>query len=120
MEILVPLKMDLQLAAYALKKRGYPEVRYGSNPIPKRQPVVTTAKRTRVFNEIARRMRHDAWRRQESHDKQLALFMNREKFAQNQTWQGEYDRLMATKAAPGLQPTVDARLEQLKALLVKK
>ena len=112
--------MDLQLAAYKAQKRGYHDPRpWDGNPIAKKMPVVETAARTRVFNSMAKKFRHSAWRRQENHNKQLALFLNRERFQQNQTWQGEIDRLASTATAPGLQPFVDARLEQLKTLLIK-
>ena len=112
--------MDLQLAAYKAQKRGYHDPRqWDGNPVAKKQAVVKTAARTRIFNSMAKDLRHSAWRRQESHNKQLALFLNRERFQQNQTWQGEYDRLASTATAPGLQPFVDARLEQLKSLLIK-
>lgn len=111
--------MDLQLAAYAAGKRGYVEQRFGPNPIPDRRPVVQTAKMSRAFDEMAKRMRHDAYKRQEIMGKQLGLLLDRERFAQNQTWQAEYDRLKSTAAAPGLQPFVDARTEQLKALLTR-
>ena len=112
--------MDLQLAAYKAQKRGYHDPRpWDGNPIAKKMPVVETAARTRVFSSMAKDIRNSAWRRQESHNKQLALFLNRERFQQNQTWQGEHDRLTSTATAPGLQPFVDARLDQLKTLLVQ-
>ena len=113
--------MDLQLAAYKAEKRGYHDPRpLDGNPIAKRMPVVQTAARTRVFSSMAKDLRSSAWRRQEGHNKQLALLLNRERFAQNQTWQGEHDRLRGEAVAPGLQPFVDARLGQLKALLLKQ
>ena len=119
MEKLVLIEMDLQLAACKAQKRGYYDPRpWDGNPIAKKQAVVETAARTRAFSTMAKDLRHSAWRRQESHNKQLALFLNRERFQQNQTWQGEYDRLASTATAPGLQPFVNARLEQLKSLLV--
>ena len=121
MEILVSyVNMDLQLAAYKAQKRGYHDPRpLDGNPIALKMPVVETAARTRVFSSMAKKLRHSAWRRQESYNKQLALFLNRERFQQNQTWQGEYERLTSTTTAPGLQPFVNARLEQLKTLLVQ-
>ena len=69
---------------------------------------------------LAKRMRHSTWQRQESHNKQLQHFLDRERYQQNQTWQSEYDRLASRSAAGvALQPFVNARLETLKTLMVK-
>ena len=70
------------------------------------------------LDKIVKRLRHSTWRRQENHNKQLQMFVNRENYAQNQTWQSEHDRLMAQQAAPGLQPFVNQRLETLKSLII--
>ena len=102
--------MDLQLAAYKAKKRGYVSKRFGENPIPAKRATVTMAN-TRKYNEMLKKLRHSTWLRQEGHDKQLALLVNRRKFQNNATWQAEYDRLASQPGAP------DGRLDQLKALI---
>ena len=112
--------MDLQLAAY---KRGKPFAKFndGPQPLPRRRPAffvpLIDAQPTDLAKRI-KRLRHATWRRAESHNKQLQHFLNREKFAQNQTWQAEHDRLMASETAPGLQPFVNQRLDALKTLMI--
>ena len=114
--------MDLQLAAYKADRFKFiapspPQPVLGGRP-----PTMFTPLRSRGtdLDRIAKRMRHSTWRRQESHNKQLQHFLDRERYQQNQTWQGEYDRLASRSAAGvALQPFVDARLEALKTLMVK-
>ena len=110
--------MDMQLAAYKARKFRYVPPK-GVQPVFARRSVATAIRERSDLDDIVKRMRHDTYRRAESHNKQVQHFLNRERYAQNATWQGEYDRLLsATDTAPGLQPFVDARLEGLKALLV--
>ena len=102
--------MDLQLAAYKASKRGYVYTPFGENPIPGKRATVTMAN-SRKYNEMLKKLRHSTWLRQEGHDKQLALMVNRRRFQTNATWQAEYDRLASQPGAP------DGRLDQLKALI---
>ena len=68
---------------------------------------------------ITKQLRDSTWRRHESHNKQLQHFLDRDRYQMNATWQSEYDRLVSQTAAPGLQPFVNTRIEQLKDLIVK-
>ena len=102
--------MDLQLAAYKARKRGYVSRSFGENPIPGKRAMITMAN-SRKYNEMLKKLRHSTWLRQEGHDKQLALMVNRRRFQTNQTWQAEYDRLASQPGAP------DGRLDQLRALI---
>ena len=113
--------MDLELAAY---KQGKPFAVFnaGPQPIPRRRPMMfkplidSTAT---DLDKIVKRLRHSSWRRQENHNKQLQMFLNRERYQQNQTWQAEHDRLLSEQAvAPGLQQQVNERLGVLKNLLI--
>ena len=107
--------IDLQLAAYKAEKFAY------ADPKPMRQ--LFTRKRIHAlkadpmqYDAVVKRMRHDTWRRHESHDKQLKHFLDRERYQQNQTWQAEYDRL-ATAYQPGLQPYLDDRMASLQEMI---
>ena len=113
--------MDLELAAY---KQGKPFAVFnaGPQPIPRRRPMMfkplidSTAT---DLDKIVKRLRYSSWRRQENHNKQLQMFLNRERYQQNQTWQAEHDRLLSEQAmAPGLQQQVNERLGVLKNLLI--
>ena len=107
--------IDLQLAQLAAG-RGTTRK---SNRELFRQPRIKAYAQSRTgLDLITKQLRDSTWRRQESHDKQLKHFLDRDRFQRNATWQGEYDRL-ASQPAATLQPFVDARLEELKDLLVR-
>ena len=107
--------IDLQLAQLAAGRGPTRE----SNRVLFRQPRIKAYAQSRTgLDLITKQLRDSTWRRQESHDKQLKHFLDRDRFQRNATWQGEYDRL-ASQPAAALQPFVDARLEQLKDLLVR-
>ena len=110
--------MDLQLAEYKAGKQMFFDPKPMRTLFPRRR-MQTQAQSQTALDLIAKQMRDSTWRRHESHEKQLKHFLDRERFQQNQTWQGEYDRLAAVPA-PGLQPFVNARLETLKSLLQVK
>lgn len=114
--------MDLQLAAYKADRFKYVDSSPPQPVLKSRQPKMFVPPRSRDTNldRIAKQLRHSTWKRQESHNKQLQHFLDRERYQQNQTWQSEYDRL-ASRSATGvaLQPFVDARLEALKTLMLK-
>ena len=112
--------MDLQLAKYARDKQMPAQPRdFDGNPIFRMTPVVENAIRSRVYSKLLKRLRNSAYRRHEGHNKQLQFMLDREKFQQNATWQGEYDRLASQTVPEGLQPFVNARMEQLKSALIK-
>ena len=114
--------MDLQLAAYKADRFKFVDSSPPQPVLGGRQPKMFVPLRSRGthLDYIAKRMRHSTWRRQESHNKQLQHFLDRDRYQQNQTWQSEYDRLAShTTTGVALQPFVDARLEALKTLLIK-
>jgi hypothetical protein len=110
--------MDLQLAQYKAGKYSFPDPMAATQALFKRPRIMAYAQSRNGLDLITKQLRDSTWRRHESHEKQLKHFLDRERFQQNATWQGEYDRL-ASIPAPGLQPFVDARLETLKTLLIK-
>ena len=110
--------IDLQLAEY---KAGRPFPSTGtSNQELFRQPrIVAYAQSRNGLDLITKQLRDSTWRRHEHHEKQLKHFMDRDRFQRNATWQGEYDRL-ASQPNPVLHPHfLNARLEELKDLLVR-
>ena len=103
--------MDLQLAKYKAGKYGFSDPKAFDHPFDKKRAEVAMSS-TRKYNEMLKKIRHDTAKKQEGHDKQLALMVNRRRFAQNVTWQTEYDRLASHPGAP------DGRLDQLKSLIL--
>ncbi len=115
--------IDLEIAKYKYNRLNRYQVEprdWDGNPIFKKRAVIETAARHHDYAELMKRIRDSAWRRNEGHNKQVAFLLNQERFQQNASWQSEYDRLASREVAPELQPFVNARLEQLKNLLVKK
>ena len=113
--------IDLEIAKYAQTKRGYQSPKdFDGNPILKKRAVVKTLQSSRAYHETLKRIRDSAHLRNEGHNKQVAMLLNRERFQQNATWQAEYDQLASRAVAPELQPFVNARLEELKKMLINK
>lgn len=123
MEILVQVKrkmIDLTIEQYRRGKSLPAPLRdWDGNPIFKKRAVVETTKNDRAFIELIRKLRHGAHKTHENHNKQLQFLLDRERYAQNKTWQGEYDRLASNQVPAELQPFVNARLNELSALLIK-
>ena len=115
--------IDLEIAKYKsnrLNKYQAEPRAWDGNPIFKKRAVIETAARHHGYAELMKRIRDSAWRKNEGHNKQVAFLLNQERFQQNAGWQAEYDRLASRAVAAELQPFVNARLEELKNLLVKK
>ena len=114
------MTIDLQLATY--KQKTEPSVDAIQTSWNKRlfqQPRIQGyAKSRNGFDLITKQLRDSTWRRHESHEKQLKHFLDRDRFQRQATWQGEYDRLLPQAVGP-LQPFLNARLEELKDLLVR-
>ena len=107
--------IDLQLAQLAAGRGPTRD----SNRVLFRQPRIKAYAQSRTgLDLITKQLRDSTRRRQESHDRQLKHFLDKDRFQRNATWQSEYDRL-ASQPAAALQPFVDASLEELKDLLVK-
>ena len=110
--------IDLELAEYKAGKYQSQDPVAAYKALLKRPRIMAYAQSRTGLDLITKQLRDSTWRRHESHNKQLKHFLDRERYQQNATWQGEYDRL-ASVPAPGLQPFVDARLDTLKALMIK-
>ena len=114
--------MDLELAAYKQGKQ-FPKVFNDSQPIPRRRPLMFQPlmhMHPTDLQKVVTKLRHSSWRRKEAHDKQLQFILNKERYAQNATWQAEHDRLLSqTTALPGLQSQINDRLDTLRNVLLK-
>ncbi len=114
--------IDLEISKYKYNRLNKYQVEprdWDGNPIFKRRAVIETAARHHGYAELMKRIRDSAWRRNEGHNKQVAFLLNQERFQQHAGWQTEYDRLASREVAPELRPFVQARLEELKNLLLK-
>jgi hypothetical protein len=134
--------IDIALAQYKRDRQMAPEFRApDGNPILKKEAVVRSAVRNKTFDKLMRRLRHGAHRRHENHTKQVQFLLDRNRYQQNQTWLAEYDRLTSDMSAtkrvwdwgPGEpwrliqeprihaedRPRYDARLQELKTMLIK-
>ena len=107
--------IDLQLAAYKAKHYHFVDQKPTRAMFKRKRIDVLRQDRNR-YHEVMTRTRHDTWRRQEAHNKQLQHFLDRERFQQNATWQAEYDRL-ATEYGPAMQPYIDDRMDRLKEMI---
>ena len=92
--------MDLQLAAYKLGKdvMGGPlGMNFGSSAkqIFPRKTLTTLMQDNRRLTQVLNRVRRDAQRTKESYNKQVQMFIDRERFQQNASWQAEYERLQS-------------------------
>lgn len=118
--------IDLEIARYAQEKqKSYRPIKsVDGNPILRKRAVVKTllsgGQSSPAYHAALKRIRESAHLKNEGHNKQVAMLLNRERFAQNQTWQTEYDRLASRAVPQELQPFVNARLEELKNLLINK
>ena len=110
--------IDLQLAEY---KAGRPFSVEGTpnHELFRRPRIMAYAQSRTGLDLITKQLRDSTWRRHEHHEKQLKHFLDRDRFQQNATWQSEYDRL-ASQPNPVLHPHfLNARLEELRNLLVR-
>tara|TARA_B100000700_G_scaffold301181_1_gene370172 strand:- start:373 stop:741 length:369 start_codon:yes stop_codon:yes gene_type:complete len=108
--------LDLQFAAY-----GQTEGKKLPDPqdLFPRKRYQTAMKERSTRTSMMNRMRHSTWRRQENFNKQLQVFLNRDRFQQNATWQAEYDRLAAIPMGSATQDTMD-RLQDLREVIVTR
>ena len=109
-------KMDLQLAAYKLKKFQYRDPPVSVKEMFPRKRIKMLPDSRGTLDIIAKQLRDSTWRRAESQQKQLQYHLDREKYNQVKTWQQEYDNL--SSALPRGRPQyVLARMQELSKLL---
>jgi len=112
------MTIDLQLATHKQKTRPDMDDSKWDKRLFQQPRILGYAKSRNGLDIITKQLRDSTWRRHESHEKQLKHFLDRDRFQRHATWQGEYDRLTSQPSAT-MQPFLDARLEQLKDLLVR-
>jgi hypothetical protein len=101
------IRMDLQLAAYAAGKDVYTRVPTVREMFPRKR-ITTLMQDNGRLTQVMNNLRHSAHRTQESHNKQVQMYLDRERFQQNASWRAEYDRLASTThRAPYLQKRMD-------------
>ena len=108
--------IELDLVAYKANKFQFAVEKPRMQELFSRRVIDQHREHPTRYHQLAKRLRHSTWKRQESHNKQLQNFLDRERYQQNQTWQQEYDRLRSTYAQ-GLQPHVNDRLQDLTGLI---
>jgi vacuolar-type H+-ATPase catalytic subunit A/Vma1 len=107
--------MDLQLAAYAAGKEAYNTSRPTPiNQLFPRKRFQTLMQDNRELTQVMNRARHEQYRTREAHNKQVEMYLARERFQQNATWRAEYDRL---QSAAMKTPMMQKRLENLAAVM---
>ena len=75
---------------------------------------ITPLSRTTPLDKIAKHMRYTAFKRHEQRTKQVQMLINQRKFAQNETWRAEYDRLRGSNImGVDEQQRIDARIDDL-------
>ena len=109
------MTLDIDIALYARSRKSYGED--ASRPVPRmkqRRTSITPLNRQTPIDQIAKHMRYTAHKRHEQHNKQVQMLLNQRKFAQNATWQSEYDRLRGSNILSAEdQKRIDARLDDL-------
>ena len=107
--------MDLQLAAYAAGKEAYNTSRPTPiNQLVPRKRFQTLMQDNRQLTQVMNRARHEQHKTREAHNRQVEMYLARERFQQNATWRSEYDRL---QAADFKTPMMQKRLENLASVM---
>ena len=114
------MPIDLEIASYGVGKNIYPV--FNDGPIPRKRKTFNASlfkpeNKTELHKRV-QRLRHSTWRRQEAHNRQLQVFLNRQRFQENQSMHAEYDRLISQSVPVELQPFVHDRLAQLKQVML--
>jgi hypothetical protein len=106
-------RMDLQLAAYAAGKDVYTRAPTVREMFPRKRITTLMQDKSRL-TQVMNNLRHSAHRTQESHNKQLQMYLDRERFQQNASWRAEYDRLASTTHR---EPYLQKRMDDLKEVM---
>ena len=107
--------LDIDIAMFAKNLKQYGLDKAKPQPKFKRAGVgVTPLSRQTPIDRIAKHLRHTAWKSQEQHTKQVQMLINQRRFAQNETWRAEYDRLRGSNILSAEdQQRIDGRLDDL-------
>ena len=106
--------LDIAIAMFAKNHQMQGDA---PRPVPlfrRARTTITPLSRTTPLDRIAKHMRYTAFKTHEQHTKQVQMLINQRKFAQNETWRAEYDRLRGSNVLSAEdQQRIDARLDDL-------
>ena len=107
------LDIDIAMLARNLKQYGGGS-RKTVPPFKRPKLSIDVSQRTTPLDQIAKHMRYTAYNRNEQHTKQVQMLLNQRRYAQNETWRSEYDRLRGTSTLDATdQARINARLDDL-------
>ena len=107
--------LDIDIAMFNKSRKTYGETARKSQPTFKRPRVgVTPLTRQTPIDQIAKHLRYTAYKRHEQHNKQVQMLLDQRRFAQNETWRTEYDRLRGSRTLSAEdQQRIDGRIDDL-------
>ena len=107
--------LDLDIVLFAKNRKQFGEDKTQAVPQFKRNRVgVTPLSRSTPLDQIAKHMRYTAYKRHEQHNQQVQMLLNQRRFAQNETWRAEYDRLRGSNILNAEdQMRIDGRINDL-------
>ena len=107
--------LDLDIVLFAKNRKAFGEDSREEVPSFGRKRVgVTPLSRTTPLDRIAKHMRYTAYKRHEQHNRQVQMLLNQRRFAQNETWRAEYDRLRGSNILSAEDQTrIDGRINDL-------
>ena len=107
--------LDIDIALFAKNRRQYGGDKAKPPPAFKRSKLsIDLSQRTTPLDQIAKHMRYSAYKRNEQHTKQVQMLLNQRRYAQNETWRSEYDRLRGSNILDAAdQERINARLDDL-------
>ena len=107
--------LDLDIVMFAKNHKAFGEdKREGVPSFGRKRVGVTPLTRTTPIDQIAKHMRYTAYKRHEQHNRQVQMLLNQRRFAQNETWRAEYDRLRGSNILSAEdQIRIDGRLDDL-------
>lgn len=106
--------LDIDIAVYAKTRKLKGNSDSAVPTFRRHRTNVTPTSRTTPLDKIAKHMRYNAWKTQEQHTKQVQMLLNQRRFAQNETWRAEYDRLRGSNILSAEdQARIDGRLDDL-------
>ena len=107
--------LDIDIAMFARNMTSYGQDKAKPPPKFKRPQVgVTPLRRQTPIDQIAKHLRHTAWKKHEQHTKQVQMLIDQRRFAQNATWRAEYDRLRGSNILSAEdQQRIDGRIDEL-------
>ena len=106
--------LDIAIAVFEKTHKLQPTPKFKVPIFKRNRTGVTPITRNTPIDQIAKHMRYTAYKRHEQHSKQVQMLLDQRKFAQNETWRAEYDRLRGSTILNAEdQERIDDRLNDL-------